>query len=590
MVIVGIDLGTTNSLVSTYKDGEVVMIPNSFGSYLTPSIVSIDDEQNVYIGHAAKERLISHPQLTVSSFKRFMGTNKIIKLGDKQFTPEELSAFIIRDLVNDAEKFLNTKVDEVIISVPAYFNDDSRTATKNAAKIAGTYVDRVINEPSAASLAAGALDDMNNCTVLVVDLGGGTLDVSLVEYFGNIVSILAVSGDNHLGGDDFDFYIAKHFCKVNEINYARLSQVSKNILLKNAENCKIELSKNNEATITIKTEDIDASLTITTKDLIQICSELLSRIQEPIRKVLVDSGVNINEIDNVILVGGGCKINIVKNFIAHIMKKEPLELGESDQTVAKGVGVYTGIKSRNEDIKQLVLTDICPFSLGISVANNMSSDDNEGLFSPIIERNTPLPVSRTQTYLPTSVNQEYMKIDIYQGEGLYVRDNLLLGTMNIHLPLAKDQSVKITLAYDINGILQVGAQINHTGENISKIILSKSGEKLTEKELEKKLVELSNYKKHNEMEQQINFLMDTAKSLHEQLVGSVRDTLMENLYGFNRLVQNTNSMNKKHQAMKAFWEQLQSIKNHINYDPFENVDEKTWAWNDESDNDDDYFA
>ena len=197
MVIVGIDLGTTNSLVSTFMDGKVVLIPNSFGSYLTPSIVSIDEEQNVYIGQAAKERLISHPHLTVSSFKRFMGTNKIIKLGDKQFTPEELSAFIIRDLVNDAEKFLDAKVDEVIISVPAYFNDDSRTATKNAAKIAGVYMDRVINEPSAAALASGVLDNMNNCTVIVVDLGGGTLDVSLVEYFGNIVSILAVSGDNH---------------------------------------------------------------------------------------------------------------------------------------------------------------------------------------------------------------------------------------------------------------------------------------------------------------------------------------------------------------------------------------------------------
>ena len=590
MVIVGIDLGTTNSLVSTFIDGKVVLIPNSFGSYLTPSIVSIDEEQNVYIGQAAKERLISHPHLTVSSFKRFMGTNKIIKLGDKQFTPEELSAFIIRDLVNDAEKFLNTKVDEVIISVPAYFNDDSRTATKNAAKIAGVYMDRVINEPSAAALASGVLDNMNNCTVIVVDLGGGTLDVSLVEYFGNIVSILAVSGDNHLGGDDFDLCIAKHFCKLNRIFYAELSQVSKNILLKNAENCKIELSNNDEAKIEIKTDDINGSLTITTEDFIQICSELLSRIQAPIRKVLVDSGMSISEIDDIILVGGGCKISIVKNFISHLMKKEPLELGETDQTVAKGVGVYTGIKSRNEDIKQLVLTDICPFSLGISVVNNMDSNEDGLMFSPIIERNTPLPVSRTKTYVPAKKNQYYMSLDIYQGEGLYVSENLLLGTMEVYLPMVEDQSVNVTLAYDINGILQVGAQIRHTGETVSKIILSKSGEKLTEKELEVKLAELSNYKKQNEIEQQINFLMDTAKSLHEQLVGPIRQNLKVRLYGFNELVSNTNSMNKKHQAMKSFWEDLQQIKNYVNYDPFENVDENSWAWNNESEGDDDYTA
>ncbi len=582
-VVVGIDLGTTNSLVCTYKDNNVVLIPNRFGSLLTPSVVGVDEQMNIYTGRAAKERMVSHPSMTVASFKRFMGTEKRIKLGNYTFSPEELSAFILRDLINDAEKFLGKKVDEAVISVPAYFNDDSRTATKNAGIIAGIHVERVINEPSAAALAAKALHSKDDCTMLVVDLGGGTLDVSLVECFGDIVSVLAVSGDNYLGGDDFDTLLAKHFCKVNNINYLNLSEENKNIIHKNAENCKIALSSQDMVVMAVKTTQIEGYLQITKSEFVKICNELLLRIQAPIKKVFVDSGLSADEVDDIVLVGGGCKIDIVRKFISHTLKRKTLSIGETDQIVACGVGVYAGIKSRNDDIKQLILTDICPFSLGVAVHNPNGEDS---LFSTIIERNTALPVSRTGIYSPVNDSQHSMTMRIFQGENMYVKDNLHLGDLQVNFPNIQNKSVEVRLTYDLNGILQVDAIIEETGERMSKTILSKTGKTLTDEQLAQKLKDLEQYKKKNQIEEQITFLINTAEGLYAQTTGDTRNYITKMIDSFSFNVGRTNSLRKKTEIMKNFWDNITQLKAMVDYDPFENVAEDSMSWFDEFDDED----
>ncbi len=573
--IIGIDLGTTNSLVCVYRENGCQLIPNKYGNFLTPSVVSIDEKNNIYTGQIAKERLVSHPDLSIASFKRYMGTDKQIKLGDKTFSPEQLSAFVLQDLVADAEAFLGQKVDEAIISVPAYFNDDSRNATKSAGQIAGLNVERVINEPSAAALAARTLHDKNDCMLLVIDMGGGTLDVSLVECFDNIVSVLAVNGDNFLGGDDFDVCLAKHFCKVNNINYFDLSTESRNIILKNAEACKIALSVQEMIIMTINTPQIQGSLTLNRAGFIKICNELFSRISIPIQKVFADAGIDKSEVDDIVLVGGGCKIAVVAKFISHLFGRRALSLGESDQIVALGVGVYAGIKSRNEDIKQLLLTDICPFSLGIGIHNPMG---NDLLFSTLIERNTALPVSRASIYQPYNNTQTKMTIEVYQGENMLVKDNLHLGTLKVEFPNIEDKNVQVRLTYDLNGILQVEAHILATGQVLSKTILSKTAKNLSEEEIQRKLTEFEKFKKKDKFDEQVQFLIDSAESLYAQTTGETRELLMSLLKNFVIGIGNTNSIKRKMMLMKRFWTDINSIKTHVNYDLFENMSDDYFSW------------
>jgi len=314
MAILGIDLGTTNSLAAVWRDGKSVLIPNSLGSCITPSVVSIDDRGGIVTGEIAKQRLISHPDKTASLFKQFMGTAKAFKMGGKTFRPEDLSALILRSLKSDAEAFLNEEVTEAIISVPAYFNDTQRSATKAAGELSGLKVDRIINEPSAASLAYRQLN-VRDGTNLVFDFGGGTLDVSVLEAFDNIVDIIAVAGDNHLGGSDIDAAIVTEFYKAYPELGEKLSEQQRGILLKNAEACKISLTDRQQVFMVYQHDGSDYIMSLSNEKLMQICSFMFVKFKEIIKSALRSAERPLTAIDNIILVGGSCRMPLVREYL-----------------------------------------------------------------------------------------------------------------------------------------------------------------------------------------------------------------------------------------------------------------------------------
>lgn len=308
--IVGIDLGTTNSLVAVWEEGHAQLIPNSFGELLTPSVVSVTPAGITYVGKVAKERMITHPEETVASFKRFMGTAKTYRLGERDYKPEELSAMVLKRLKEDAERYLGEPVEEAVISVPAYFNDMARRATRNAGVLAGLKVERIINEPSAAALACHEMRKEEESTMLVFDFGGGTLDVSLVECFENIIEIKAVSGDNHLGGNDFDLYIAQEFAQKNKLDWTEMKEEQQAAILESANRAKQMLTEEEMATMQVTYPGVEGQMTISRKELINLTEALFQRMLKPIQKVLADAEIAKDAIDEVVLVGGSCKMPV----------------------------------------------------------------------------------------------------------------------------------------------------------------------------------------------------------------------------------------------------------------------------------------
>ena len=493
MAIVGIDLVTTNSLVCVYRGGKSELIPNSFGEFLTPSCVGLDDDgEQVLVGKIAKDRLVSHPDFTVSSFKRFMGTDKKLIVGERVFTAPELSSFVIRQLKEDAEAYLGEPVEEAVISVPAYFDDNGRNATKMAGELAGLRVERIINEPSAAALAYRK-DDDEDATFLVCDLGGGTFDVSVVDAFDNIIEIAAVAGDNHLGGDDWNAAIAQYFCDENGIKVEDLSPETKAIILKQAEMCKIALNSSEPIIMSVSIGPDSYMASLTSKKLVEISASLFKRIEEPIRRALHDASMTVMDIDYVVMVGGSSKMLTVSKYIEQLVGREMKSDIDPDKVVGIGAGVVAGIKSRDEDIKDTILTDVCPFTLGTNVINYAKHDDP--LFSPIIERNSVLPTSHMERYYTVNDNQDKMVFKIYQGENMYCRDNTLLGDIEIKVPKNKagEECCEVRFTYDINGILEVDVKCVSTGETKNKVILNKNI-KLTDEEIAIKQAELQKLK------------------------------------------------------------------------------------------------
>ena len=466
MAVIGIDLGTTNSIAVVFRDGEVEMIPNSFGEYLTPSVVTIENNELI-VGKIAKQKLVTNPENTTSLFKRDMGSNKKIKLGKNKYLPQELSALVLKQLVDDAEKYLNEKVEEVVISVPAYFNAKQRRATKLAGEIIGVKVDRLINEPSAAAIACHE-DEFE--TFVVFDFGGGTLDVSVVDCFENVVSICSIAGNNQLGGIDFDKAIAMHFCQQNKIDYNSLLRAEKESLFLAAERAKISLQDNEEATMSLSIRGKLYSVKITNEILSLISKPILDEIREVIRRAVKDSGFVPSDIDRMIMVGGSSYMPIVRDYLEKLLKI-PVESAEDiDYMVAMGLGKYLGIKQRCSEVKDLVVTDICPFSLSTPIVNE--SDSSKPLAKVIIPKNTVLPSSRTVTLQAYRRGQNNISISVYQGEEMYENDNILLGHTKVKIPrnYKENEQFNITYSYDINSMLYVEVEIISTGEKSVFII------------------------------------------------------------------------------------------------------------------------
>lgn len=537
-MLIGIDLGTTNSLAACYQDGQAVLIPNRLGGYLTPSVVSIDDEGNLFVGQVAKEKMITDPDRTASVFKRSMGTGKDFVLGSRKYSAVDLSALVLRSLKEDAEVFTGEEVTEAIISVPAYFNDVQRKATKQAGELAGLKVERIINEPTAAAIAYGITRDDEEKRFLVFDLGGGTFDVSILELDGDIMEVRAIAGDNYLGGEDFTEVIYKMFIKHHNIDESSLTTTAIKHLYKQAELCKIGFSEGNVSKMTAAVDGKTLELEISSAEYEAACADLLEKLKKPIERSLKDAKLKVADLDEIILVGGGTRLPVVRAFVTKLFRRFPNIAVNPDEAVALGAALQCAMKERNEDIKEIVLTDVCPFTLGTSVVRTVGSGEKEGgHFLPIIERNTVIPVSRRETLYTVNDKQREITVDILQGESRLAKNNLHLGEINVRVPEgpAGSESINVTYTYDINSLLEVIVKVNSTGYT-KKMIIKSEDSQLSDEEAELRMKELG-YLKVHPRDQEINqLILARGERIYEESTGWVREELSNVLAQFEYIL------------------------------------------------------
>lgn len=536
-MLIGIDLGTTNSLVTYFDNGEAKVIPNRLGEDLTPSVVSINDNDEVLVGKLALEYGKLHPLDSARVFKRSMGTEKVFKLGGRSFNATDLSSLLLRSLKEDAEEYLGRKVDKAIISVPAYFNDMQRRATTEAGELAGLEVVRIINEPSAAALTYGVGEENKEERCLVFDLGGGTLDVSILEYSDGIIEVHAIAGDNFTGGEDFTRVLADMFLKESLIVPESLDTKTMNVVMAAAEEAKVNMGGAKNVTMSCKIDDKLIEHTFTAAQYEENCEPLKNRIRKPIEKALRDSGLKLSDIDRVLLVGGTTKMAMVRNFVAKLFLNFPETRVDPDKAVALGAGIACGMKERNKEIKELVFIDVCPFTLGTSVVVNNGLFDESGHFMPIIERNTVIPVSRTQTVVTARDNQPRVRVEILQGESRMAANNLLLGEVTVPVPPAPagKESIDITYTYDVNSLLEVEVRANSTG-NTRKIIIQKGDKKLTDEEAEKRLKLLQHLKQNPREDEKNSLLLLRGERLYEECSSDDRYKIDQEIMRFERIL------------------------------------------------------
>ena len=559
MALIGIDLGTTNSLGVVYRNSRAELIPNRFGSYLTPSVVSIDENGAVITGAIAKERLITHPERTAASFKKYMGTQEKWNLAGKSFTAEDLSSFVVRSIVEDAGRYLGEKVEEAVISVPAYFHDRQRTATKKAGALAGVQVNRIINEPSAAALAS-YFDTDTEQLFLVFDFGGGTLDVSIVDCFDTMVEIVSVSGDNRLGGDNFHEVMTEHFLKEHGISGDQISERDRAVLHRTAEKCKQELTVRDEAVMQAEIGGKHYESAYTNRRLMEESGEILDRIRKVLTHALRDGGFGVQDIAAVVMVGGSSKMPMIQSYIQHLFHMTPVVTGNCDEMIARGLGVVCGVMQRRDKVKDFVLTDICPFTLGTDTNNG--ADPAHPYMTPVIERNTVLPCSRVRRFYTSRDNQTKVDISILQGEQIYAEDNMKLGRLSINVPKKKqgEEAVDVRFTYDINGILIAEVTSVSTGRTMSKVI----SENMSETEIQRRMKELEKLKVHPKDVTENKYVLERLKALYEESPVDLRENLQRCIEYFEYLLNRQNP-----RPIKRYREYLEGLIGQLEaYDPF----------------------
>lgn len=561
-MIIGIDLGTTNSLCAYYSDEGAKIIPNRLGKPLTPSVVSVDEQGMVSVGETAQEYALLHPDRAADVFKRFMGTDKKYTLGDHTYNAEELSAFVLRALKEDAETYLKEEVTEAVISVPAYFDDKRRKATKRAGELAGLKVERIISEPTAAAIAYGLYEKRTNTRFLVFDLGGGTFDVSILELFENILEVRAVAGDNYLGGEDFTDLLVNEFLQKNEISPDALTLREIGRLHKAAENAKRAFTDEDEVSIVFPYQDEDKEFHISLKDYEALCEPLLEKIRKPVQRSLSDAHIKLSDIDEVVLVGGATKLSTVHNFIVKLFRKFPDTSINPDEAVALGAAIQAAMKERNEAVKEVILTDVCSFTLGTEISVERANGMYEaGHFMPIIDRNTVIPASRTERVYTLHDNQDSIRVNVLQGESRFAQNNLLLGSMTVRVPknTAGEEAVDITYTYDINSLLEVQVKVISTGEVKKQIIKGKSNE-MSEEEVQQRMEELSYLKVHPRDQEENRLLLLKGERLYEESTGDTRVMIDMWLRKFEEAL-NSRSRENIEDARRELKEQLAELDN-----------------------------
>ncbi len=552
-MIVGIDLGTTNSLIAYFTENGPEIIPNRLGKNLTPSVVSMDEEGQIYVGETAKERSLLFPGTSASVFKRNMGSGKKYKLLDKEFTAEELSSFVLRALKEDAEAFLGEEITEAVISVPAYFNDARRRATKEAGRLAGLNVERIISEPTAAAVAYGLYQNRDHARYLVFDLGGGTFDVSILELFENILEVRAVAGDNFLGGEDFTRVLEEAFFEKNsELDRLEFSEKELNHIHKQADNMKIGFTDSNVSKMKCNIKDSVYEMEMSLSEYEERCSELLDKIRQPVKRSLSDAHIKLADIDKVVLVGGATKSPVVRHFASKIFKRFPDTNINPDEAVALGAAIQAAMKERNESIKEVILTDVCPFTLGTEVVREWQPGCFEnGIFCPIIERNTVIPTSRTDRVYTAHDYQTKIRVNVLQGESRIAANNLSLGEILVDVPSKKagEEAIDITYTYDVNSILEVEVRVVSTNEVVKKVFKGQNVG-MTDEEIAARFEELSYLKIHPRDREENKHLLYQGERIYEESLGDKRLMVEEALHRYEAAL-NTYDNSKIEEAKKG---------------------------------------
>lgn len=473
---IGIDLGTTNSLIAVWQDGAAQLIPNKFGEYLTPSIISMDENKQILVGKPAAARKTSHPDKTAALFKRAMGSHTLWHLGEESFNAPELSSLVLRSLKEDAEDYLQQPIQDVVISVPAYFSDEQRKHTRLAAELAGLNAVRLINEPTAAAMAYG-LHTQQNSRSLVFDLGGGTFDVTVLEYATPIIEVHASAGDNYLGGEDFTHLLLDEVLKRWNLDKSALTDSDLAALYACVEAAKC--ASGSPLRMSWLYQESALENTFYDDELEALWLPLLNRLRTPIEQALRDSRLKPEQIDSLVLVGGASQMPLVQRIAVRLFGKLPYQSYDPSTIVALGAATQAACRLRHEDVEEVILTDICPYSLGVEI----NRQGVPGIFSPIIERNTTVPVSKVETYSTMHPEQDSICVRVYQGESHKVKNNILIDSFDVMLkPNGHIQAIDIRFSYDINGLLEVDVLLED-GKSESRII-SHNATSLTTQQIE----------------------------------------------------------------------------------------------------------
>jgi len=534
-MLIGIDLGTSNSAVCIWQNGQAVLVPNAYGQNLTPSVIGLDDDGHILTGAPAHARLFTHPDLTLSSFKRFMGTDHQFRLGNQYFRAEELSALLLRSLKADVEQHCGCNVDRAIITVPAYFNDIQRKAVKTAGEMAGLRVERLLNEPTAASLAYG-LANQQEQKFLVFDLGGGTFDVSIIDMFEGVIEVRASSGDVFLGGDDFTRSLVSWMLA----QYPQLNKEESGLqgrLVTLAERAKRQLTSQDSVSVSYQHDGETLSWTITNDILAQCCESALERMKKPVIQALRDAKFSPDQVDHIVLVGGATRMPLVRQAVARLFGRFPRTDLQPDEPVALGPGIQGGLAMQEQALYEIVLTEVKTFTLGIEIARRKGEGYESGHFLPLIERNSFVPVSRVESIVTITPQQKVIELAIYQGEARRVTDNILLGSLSVDVPPrpAGEITADVRFTYTLDGILEVECKVDNTGE-MQKLVIEKSPGSLTPEQISASLLRLENIKQHPR-EQLVNRqLVAEANAFYVQSLGDQRQYIADHLYRFESML------------------------------------------------------
>ncbi|MFM0670555.1 Hsp70 family protein [Paraburkholderia sediminicola] len=543
--IIGIDLGTTHSLAAIWRDDRAVLIPNALGETLTPSCVSIDGDGSILVGRPAHDRLHTHPERTAANFKRYMGTSRTVSLGTQMLRPEELSSLVLKSLKADAEAFLGETVGDAVIAVPAYFSDAQRKATRIAGELAGLNVLRLVNEPTAASLAYGVHQRDSERKFLIFDLGGGTFDVSVLDFFEGVMEVRASTGDNFLGGEDFTEALVELFCLRNGLKVQSLTPVAAQRLHQQAERAKRQLTQNGVESVTLELTigDNRHALELDAAAAERTCEHLLQRLRKPVERALRDSKIAVAALDEIILVGGASRMPMVRKLVSKMFGRLPAGHLNPDEVVALGAAVQAGLVGRDAGLDEMVLTDVAPYSLGIDTAMQVGpAQFVPGHFLPIIERNTIVPVSRMQRIFTVRDRQQMLSIKVFQGEARLTTDNVALGEFTLEVPLkaAGEAGADVRFTYDINGVLEVEATAFPGGVKRAMVIEENPGV-MTPEEIRERLAALSALKIHPRDQLENRTLLTRADRVYEEALGDHRQYLAAHIARFQALIERQNA-------------------------------------------------